>query len=153
MRFTSMFRYGLRAMAVLADNYGKGPVSAKQISSRENLSPSFTEQLLAHLRKGNLVSGVRGPGGGFALNRDPEEILISEVVEALEGPFFVSSCLGVDDGANIEQCEKYENCCVLPMLRLLEKGIREVFDSYRLSDLKDLSCGKDITGRRPSEQE
>ncbi len=146
MRFTSMFRYGLRAMAVLADNYGKGPVSAKQISSLENLSPSFTEQLLAHLRRGKLVSGVRGPGGGFALNRDPEEILLSEVVEALEGPFFVSTCLGADDSAGIEQCEKYETCCVLPMLRLLEKGIREVFDSYRLSDLKDLSCGKNISG-------
>lgn len=96
MRFTAMFRYGLRALAVMSERYGQQPVSAKEISELEDISPSFLEQLLAHLRRHKIIVGVRGPGGGFRLKRPAEEILISDVVEALEGSFYVSSCLSED---------------------------------------------------------
>ncbi|RKZ06496.1 hypothetical protein DRQ05_04670, partial [bacterium] len=58
-----MFRYGMRALAVLVENYGQGKVSAKEISESEGISLSFLEQLLAKLRKKGIVKGTRGPGG------------------------------------------------------------------------------------------
>ena len=136
MRFTSMFRYGLRALAVLAENYGKAPVSAKQISEQEDISPSFLEQLMAQLRRKSIIKGVRGPGGGFQLVRHPSRIRISEVVEALEGPVLVSKCIGPNDDLSLEKCERYEDCPVVPLLKNLERDLTKVLKSYRLSDMR-----------------
>ena len=137
MRFTTMFLYGLRALGVLSMEYGKGPISAKQISEIEDLSPSFLEQLLANLRKNGIIEGVRGPGGGFRLTKPPDEIRISEIIEALEGPVCVSKCL---DPSNEEEaadlCERYDNCMAVPLLKKLERDLSEVLDSYKLSDMK-----------------
>ena len=136
MRFTSMFRYGLRALAVLAENYGKAPVSAKQISEQEDISPSFLEQLMAQLRRKGIIKGVRGPGGGFRLMRPPSRIRISEIVEALEGPVLVSKCIGSKDNLSVEQCERYEDCPAVPLLKNLERDLTMVLKSYKLSDMR-----------------
>jgi Rrf2 family protein len=139
MRFTAMFRYGLRALAVMSDRYGGQPVSAKEISEREDISSSFLEQLLAHLRRHDLIVGVRGPGGGFRLKRPPEEIRIADVVEALEGPFYVSSCLSGDSERDLEiPCDKFDDCTVVPILKRLETDITNVLSSYSLSDIQML---------------
>jgi Rrf2 family cysteine metabolism transcriptional repressor len=137
MRFTSMFRYGLRALAVLAENYGERPVSAKEISVREDISPSFLEQLLAQLRRNGVIEGVRGPGGGFKLRKHPSEISISEVVEALEGPVLVAKCIACD-GDPDEKCSRYEDCSAVPLLRNLERDFSRVLASYTLSDVQEL---------------
>lgn len=134
-----MFRYGLRALAVMSDRYGGQPVSAKEISEREDISSSFLEQLLAHLRRHDLIVGVRGPGGGFRLKRPPEEIRIADVVEALEGPFYVSSCLSGDSERDLEiPCDKFDDCTVVPILKRLETDITNVLSSYSLSDIQML---------------
>jgi len=134
-----MFRYGLRALAVMSDRYGGQPVSAKEISEQEDISSSFLEQLLAHLRRHDIIVGVRGPGGGFRLKRPPEEIKIGDVVEALEGPFYVSSCLSGDCEDDDEiPCDKFDNCVVVPMLKRIETDITNVLSSYSLSDIQVL---------------
>lgn len=139
MRFTAMFRYGLRALAVMSERYGEQPVSAKEISELEDISSSFLEQLLAHLRRHDIIVGVRGPGGGFRLKRPPEEIKIGDVVEALEGPFYVASCLNGDcEGEDKVPCDKFEDCTVVPILKQLEGDISKVLSSYNLSDIQTL---------------
>ena len=130
---TSMFRYGMRALAVLVENYGQGKVSAKEISESEGISLSFLEQLLAKLRKKGIVKGTRGPGGGFVLGRAPDKIKISEVVEALEGPVFISKCLGGVGDYEEDPCEKVDDCPVMPLLKKLEKDFRKVLSSYDLT--------------------
>ena len=135
MRFTSMFRYGLRALAVLAENYGERPVSAKEISAKEDISSSFLEQLLAQLRRNGVIEGVRGPGGGFKLRKHPSEIPISEIVEALEGPVLVAKCIS-SDGNPEERCDRYEECTAVPILKNLERDFSRVLGSYTLSDVR-----------------
>ena len=135
MKFTSMFRYGLRALAVLAENYGDSPVSAKEISKREDISPSFLEQLMAQLRRSGIIEGVRGPGGGFKLRKHPSEIPISDVVEALEGPVLVAKCLSCDGNPGADRCEKYDDCSAVPLLESLERDFSEILSKYNLSDL------------------
>jgi len=139
MRFTARFMYGLRALAVMSERYGQQPVSAKEISKLEDISPSFLEQLLAHLRRHEIIVGVRGPGGGFRLKKPPGEILISEVVEALEGSFYVSSCLSGDcETEHGNRCDRFDDCVVVPILQRLEKDFSKVLSSYTLSDIKAL---------------
>lgn len=135
MRFTSMFRYGLRALAVLVEYYGERPVSAKEISTREDISPSFLEQLLAQLRRSGVIEGVRGPGGGFKLRKHPSEISIGEVVEALEGPVIVAKCIA-GDGNPEHKCSHYDDCSAVPLLKNLERDFSRILNSYTLSDFQ-----------------
>ena len=134
MRFTSMFRYGLRALALIAENYEKRPISAKEISAKEDISPSFLEQLLAQLRRSGVIEGVRGPGGGFKLRKSPSEVPISEIVEALEGPILVAKCITCD-GDPDNRCARIENCSAVPLLKNLKRDFSRVLASYTLSDM------------------
>ena len=136
MRFTSMFRYGLRALSILAGNYGKGPISARELSERENLSPSFLEQLLAQLRRNGIVKGIRGPGGGFMLTKHPSKIKINDIMEALEGPVCVSRCLRPSTDPKAERCERFGQCPAVPLLKKLDRDIGRVLNAYKLSDIK-----------------
>ena len=149
MKFTSMFRYGLRALAVLVESYGDGPVSAKEISQKEDISPSFLEQLMAQLRKSGIIEGVRGPGGGFRLRKHPSEILISDVVEALEGPVLVAKCLSCDGNPDADVCTRYDDCSAVPLLENLEHDFSEILSKYSLLDLYSKRSAK-LTDKTPS---
>ena len=83
MKLTTKGRYAVMAMADLASNQNSKPVSLVDISLRQNISLSYLEQLFALLRKHNLVSGVRGPGGGYKLSVDPKDITIAQIINAI----------------------------------------------------------------------
>ena len=134
MKFTNRFRYGLRALSVLAARHGEQPVSAKCIAEMEDLSRSFLEQLLARLRNGNIVIGVRGPGGGFLLSRPPEKIGVDEIAKALEGPLRIAKCIAAD-GSDSGDCERVAACAAVPLLRKLGDDINNVLASYTLADI------------------
>ena len=89
---TAKSEYGVLAAIDLACNYGAGPVSAREIAERRGIPPRFLEQLFVSLRRADLVRAVRGAKGGFVLSRDPAEITVLDIVEALEGPLASSVC-------------------------------------------------------------
>lgn len=69
MRLTTKGRYAVTAMLDLALHGSSGPVSLADISGRQDISLSYLEQLFAKLRRNDLVTSVRGPGGGYRLSR------------------------------------------------------------------------------------
>ena len=62
MRFSTRGRYGLKAMFVLAQHYGQGPLPLKQVAEDQGISEAYLEQLIGELRKSGLVKSVREPG-------------------------------------------------------------------------------------------
>ena len=84
MKLTSKGRYAVMAMADLAKNNAKDPTSLTEISLRQGISISFLEQLFLKLRKDNLVKSVRGPLGGYVLNKPPEEIKLLSIINAVD---------------------------------------------------------------------
>ena len=85
MKLSTKGRYGLRAMIDLALYAENAPVSIASIAARQHISESYLEQLIAKLRKANLVTSVRGAGGGYVPGRPVEEISVGDVLRALEG--------------------------------------------------------------------
>ncbi len=67
MKLSTKGRYGVKAMVDLAINYGKSPISIKSISSRQNISEYYLEQLFSVLRKAELIKSIRGANGGYIL--------------------------------------------------------------------------------------
>lgn len=92
MKLSTKGRYAVMAMADLARFGGKKPVSLGEIAGRQEISLSYLEQLFAKLRKAGIVKSVRGPGGGYHLARDPDDILISDIILSVDEPIKATRC-------------------------------------------------------------
>ena len=83
MKLSAKGRYAIKAMINIALNTSKEPKTLLQIAKHQGISLSYLEQLFALLRKHNLVSGIRGPGGGYKLSDLPENITIAQIINAI----------------------------------------------------------------------
>jgi len=92
VKLTTKGRYAVMAMADLAAHSEGRPVSLADIAERQEISLSYLEQLFGKLRKGGLVQSVRGPGGGYRLNRVAEETRIADIVLAVDEPIKATRC-------------------------------------------------------------
>ena len=108
MRLTAKGRYAVTAMLDLAVHQKAGPISLADISRRQGISLSYLEQLFAKLRKHNLVSSVRGPGGGYQLERDPGQIFVAEIVDSVDENVDATKCSGRADCQHGEMCLSHQ---------------------------------------------
>ncbi|MEW8993366.1 Rrf2 family transcriptional regulator [Clostridium sp.] len=123
MKLSTKGRYGVKAMVDLAINFGKSPISIKSISNRQNISEYYLEQLFSVLRKAELIKSIRGANGGYILAKDPKEITVYQILEVLEGPIEISTCLDSDGCNNID-------CCAT---RIVWKKIKDSIDSVTMA--------------------
>jgi Rrf2 family protein len=86
MKLTSASTYAVTALAYLAREQPAGPVTAHVIAGAEGIPEMFLLKLLTPLAHAGLVRSRKGPGGGYALARDPKDVALLEIVEAVEGP-------------------------------------------------------------------
>lgn len=84
MKLSPKAQYAIQAMLKLSLNFDSKAVTLSEISSTQSISISYLEQLFSTLRKFELVQGVRGPGGGYCLNKSPSKISIADIVLAVE---------------------------------------------------------------------
>ena len=92
MKLTSKGRYAVMALADLAKNNAKQPTSLTEISLRQGISLSFLEQLFLRLKKNDLVQSARGPHGGYFLSKNPEEISLSSIINAVDEKIKTVKC-------------------------------------------------------------
>ena len=99
MKLSKKSRYGLRALTDLAVNSKTDHVSLNSIAERNDISLQYLEQIFASLRRAGIVKSVKGPQGGYLLNRPAVRIAVSEILEALEGSYKLEDeDITVDDG-------------------------------------------------------
>ena len=100
MIFSTKAEYGVRVMVELARRGGDQPVALTEVAEHEGLPLAYLEHLVARLRRADLVTSRRGAHGGYLLSRDPAQITMAEVVEALEGQIAPIECFStVPDGS------------------------------------------------------
>jgi Rrf2 family iron-sulfur cluster assembly transcriptional regulator len=104
MRLSTKGRYAVTAMLELAINGGEGPVTLADISENQGISLSYLEQLFAALRGKGLVRGVRGPGGGYYLGRQRDEISIADIICAVDEWVEFTRCKGKEDCHGGRRC-------------------------------------------------
>ena len=129
MRLSTKGRYGVLAMVELAMQYGKGPLSIKEIAERQNFSDSYMEQLFSALKMAGLVKSLRGAHGGYVLARDPDDITIGEIIRTLEGPIELADCL---EGF---ACAKSPECVTKGLWKEINDSISNIIDHRSLQDL------------------
>ena len=113
MRLTTKGRYAVTAMLDLAIHGDHGPVNLGDISSRQHISLSYLEQLFAKLRRQELVSSVRGPGGGYLLGKAGKDIYVAQIVDAVNESVDATGCHGSTDCQHGEICLTHHLWCDL----------------------------------------
>lgn len=129
MRLTTKGRYAVTAMLDLAIHAGEGPVSLADISERQGISLSYLEQLFAKLRRNELVRSVRGPGGGYQLNREQQDIDVAQVIDAVNESVDATGC-GHNGG-----CQDGDVCLTHHLWCDLSSQIHEFLSQISLADL------------------
>jgi len=131
MRLTTKGRYAVTAMLDVALHSECGPVSLSDISARQDISLSYLEQLFSKLRRRELVSSVRGPGGGYQLARELEEICVAEIVDAVNESVDATLCNGDNN------CQHGHACLTHNLWDDLSQQIHSFLSSISLKDLVD----------------
>jgi Rrf2 family iron-sulfur cluster assembly transcriptional regulator len=116
-------------MLDLALHKNQGPVSLSDISSRQAISLSYLEQLFSKLRRCELVSSVRGPGGGYELKRGSGEIFIAQIIDAVDESVDTTKCQGAGD------CQGGETCLTHYLWEDLSEQIHTFLENISLADL------------------
>ncbi len=146
MRLTTKGRYAVTAMLDLALNAEKGPISLADISKRQEISLSYLEQLFSKLRQQNLVSSVRGPGGGYKLSGDPESISVAQIIDAVNESIDATNCGGAGN------CQQGQVCLTHYLWCDLSDQIHNFLSGITLAGLVARQDVRDVSERQNVEQ-
>jgi Rrf2 family protein len=145
LRLTKKADYGLMALKYLAEHAasaeGNATVcaaqSAKDIADAYHIPHQLLAKILQTLAKAGLLVSHAGTNGGYALARPAEKITAFEIVRAIDGPLFITSCITVHG-----PCDLTSTCTIKEPLQKVTDGIRDLLAGIRLVDLIDQSAGK-----------
>lgn len=144
MRLTTKGRYAVTAVLDLAFHQGKGPVSLAAISERQDISLSYLEQLFAKLRRNSIVNSTRGPGGGYTLQRNAEEISVSDIILAVDESVKMAGC------GDASSCDGDYQCLTHDLWQELSNEIKGFLDGISLAEVmanqkvKEVSLRQDV---------
>ena len=145
MKLTSKGRYSVMAMADLAKNYVKEPISLAEISLRQGISVAYLEQLFLKLRKNNLVKSARGPSGGYMLAKPPGEIKLLNIIIAVDEKIKTVKCKKESKkGCN----GKSIKCITHNLWDDLENHINKFFEDNTLNDIIFKEVRNNLKGLR-----
>jgi Rrf2 family protein len=130
LRASTKGDYGVRALIELALHYGEGPMQSAEIAARQRIPEPYLDHLLTSLRRAGFIRSIRGPQGGHELVREPAQVHMDEVIEALEGSLSPSACL---DEAS--PCSKAGGCPQRPMWQEVYDATKEILHRTTLADL------------------
>ena len=131
MLISTKGRYALRVMIELAQHNDGEHISLSEIAAKQDISLKYLESIIAVLSKAGLVDGLRGKGGGYKLNRKPEDYSVGEILTLVEGSLAPVACLECEEN----KCERSETCKTLPVWKKLDSLICDYLNSITLADL------------------
>ena len=132
MKLTTKGRYAVMAMADLASNTARGPISLTEISFRQNISLAYLEQIFIKLKNKKLVRSVRGATGGYILEKSASEIKLSNIIFAVDEEVKMLNCKkSSKKGCN----NKSTKCITHNLWDELDQHIHQFFEKVKLQDL------------------
>ena len=132
MKLTSKGRYAVMALADLAKFNSANPISLRDISLRQGISLDFLEQIFSKLKKNNIVKSIRGTNGGYILSKDPEQIKLANILNAVNEEVKTVQCKKESKkGCN----GKSSKCITHNLWDELEVHINNFFEQKNLQDL------------------
>ena len=132
LKLTKKADYGLMAMKHLAERAHEGACSAKDIAENYGIPPEALAKILQRLVKAGLLVSQHGTNGGYTLARNSETISAFEVIRAMDGPLFITSCITVRG-----ECDQTDRCTIREPLRRVNDSIEQVLRRIKISHMKE----------------
>lgn len=139
MLISTKGRYALRVLVDLAEHQTDGFVPLKEIAQRQEISEKYLESILKILVRNDLLTGLRGKGGGYRLAKSPEEYPVSQILWLTEEDLAPVACLG----QRAKACSRAPECRTLPLWKGLNKVINDYLDHITIADLMASGQGGD----------
>lgn len=121
-------KYAIKALVVLGKHADKPPMQISKIAEEEHIPKKFLEQILLDLRNAGFLYSKKGAGGGYSLNKKPEEIFLVQVMRVTDGPIAMVPCASLNFYHKCDECVDEKTC-----------GIRTAFIEVRDATLKVLT--------------
>jgi len=128
MGLTRKCQYALRALYVLAREYGKGPVLIQYISTQANAPAEFLQTILLELKNAGLLESRRGPQGGYRLLTPPDRITVGSIVRIIDGPFVTLPCVGKKEAHACADCRDPEACPLRLLMGEVHDAVTAIMD-------------------------
>ena len=135
MLISTKGRYALRVMLELSDHGRDEYVPLSVIAKKQEISEKYLESILVVLSKAGAIDALRGKGGGYRLNRDPNDYNIGGILRLVEGSLAPVTCLDCKPNG----CARTVECRTLPLWEKLYALIENYLDGVTLADLSDTS--------------
>lgn len=135
---TNKAKYGLRAMCTLATS-GQDWLQARAIAARANVPEKFLEAILLDLRRAGFVNSRRGQQGGHALAKPAAEIMVGDLIRAIDGPLAPVRCASMTAYEPCSDCSDPEHCAVRALMRETRAALSAVLDTCSLQTLTERS--------------
>lgn len=130
MEITKAADYGLRAMYRLGQTPKETSALIGDIAIEMNIPAQFLHKVMPRLVKAGLVRSRRGARGGYKLAKDPMDISLLDIVQAIDGPIFINRCLFDKDDCNLEH-----DCSIRPVFAKAQSALRQVLAQHKLADV------------------
>jgi Rrf2 family protein len=137
LRLTKKADYGLMALKFLAEHPECPSLSAKDIAEAYHIPPQLLAKILQRLTKVGLLRSHAGMNGGYALSKDAREISAFEVIRAIDGPLFITSCITLHGS-----CDLTDSCTIKEPLQRVNDSISDVLKNIRIADLVEVDHAK-----------
>jgi Rrf2 family protein len=135
MMLSKKSKYGLKAMMVLAKEYGQGPVLISDLAQREDIPRKFLELILLELKNQGLLQSKKGKGGGYFLGRDPKLISVGHIVRVLDGPIAPLPCVSKTAYMRCRECRDERSCGIRIVMKEVRDATAKILDSTSLVDM------------------
>jgi Rrf2 family protein len=132
LRLTKKADYGLMALKYLAEQSEHGAQSASAIAEAYHIPPQLLAKILQTLAKAGLLVSHAGTHGGYALARSAADISAFDVIRAIDGPLFITSCITIHG-----TCDLAGHCTIKEPLRKVNDSITDLLSGIRIADLVD----------------
>src|SRR5580700_7808758 len=132
LKLTKKADYGLMAMKHLAEHADRGACSAKDVAECYGIPQEALAKILQRLAKAGLLHSQHGINGGYTLARDPGTITAFEVIRAIDGPLFITSCVTVRG-----ECDQTDRCSIRGPLRRVNQSLEDVLRRITISHMKE----------------
>ncbi len=138
MRISTKGRYALRLMLDLAMNHSGAPIRLKDAARRQEISEKYLEQIISVLNKAGYVRSIRGPQGGYVLQRQPKDYTVGMILRLTEGSLAPVECVELESGS----CDRESGCATQILWKKLNDAINGVVDHVTLEDLMEWQAAK-----------
>ena len=131
-------KYAIKALKVLTEEYGKGPVLISYISAKENIPKKFLEAILLELRNHGILQSQKGKGGGYLLRVDPARVNLAQVLRVIDGPIAPTPCVSFNFYVKCDDCNDEVTCMLRPIMERVRDANLGVYENTTLLTFQNM---------------